>query len=175
MFYAHFASIEDPRMDINIKHGLLEVLFLTVTAVISGCEGWKDIYDFGQAKLSWLRQYRAFANGIPVDDTIARIISALVPEKFTECFIDWVNELRSYVGKEIISIDGKTLKRSFQTNDRQTALHSITVWNKSNGLILAQSGSEGKKNENKTVLELLDLVELKGAVITVLRNAVIHN
>lgn len=164
---AHFASIEDPRMDINVKHDLLEVLFLTVTAVISGCEGWKDIYDFGQAKLSWLRQYRAFANGIPVDDTIARIISALVPEKFTEWFIDWVNELRSYAGKEIISIDGKTLKHSFQTNDRQTALHSITVWSKSNGLILAQSGSEGKKNENKTVLELLDLVELKGTVITV--------
>ena len=82
-FIDYFGAISDPRKDINVKHNLLDVIFLTITGIISGCEGWKDIYDFGCAKLSWLRQYREFKNGIPVDDTIARIISALVPEEFT--------------------------------------------------------------------------------------------
>jgi len=106
-------------------------------------------------------------NGIPVDDTVARIISALVPEEFTKCFIDWVNEFRRFEGKEQISIDGKTLRHSFVDGDRMTALHSVTVWSKSNGLVLGQSRSKGKKNENKTVIELLDLIEMKGAVITI--------
>jgi DDE_Tnp_1-associated len=65
-FIDYFGEITDPRKDINVKHNLLEVIFLTITAVISGCEGWKDIYDFGRVKLSWLRQYREFKNRIPV-------------------------------------------------------------------------------------------------------------
>jgi len=74
-FIDHFSIIEDPRKDINVKHDFLDVLFLTVSAVISGAEGWQDIEDFGRDKLDWLRQYRAFKNGIPVDDTIARVTS----------------------------------------------------------------------------------------------------
>ena len=165
-FIDYFGEITDPRKDINVKHNLLDVIFLTITAVISGCEGWKDIYDFGRVKLCWLRQYREFKNGIPVDDTIARIISALVPEEFTKCFIDWVNELRRFEGKEQIAIDGKTLRHSFTDGDRMTALHSVTVWSKSNVLVLGQSRSKGKKNENKTVMELLDLIEIKDTIIT---------
>lgn len=165
-FIDYFGEITDPRKDINVKHNLLDVVFLTITGVISGCEGWKDINDFGREKLSWLRQYREFKNGIPVDDTIARIISALIPEEFTGCFIAWVNELRRFEGKEQIAIDGKTLRRSFANGDRMTALHSVTVWSKSNGLVLGQSRSKGKKNENRTVMELLDLIEMKDAIIT---------
>jgi len=165
-FIDYFGAVNDPRKDINVKHELLDVIFLTITGVTSGCEGWKDLYEFGCAKIEWLRKYRPFKNGIPVDDTIARIISALVPEEFTKSFIDWVNELRRYEGKEQISIDGKTLRHSFDNGDRMSALHSVTVWSKSNGLVLAQSRSKGKKNENKTVMELLDLIEIENAIIT---------
>jgi len=82
-------------------------------------------------------------------------------EEFTNCFIHWVNELRRYEGKEQIAIDGKTLCHSFNNSDRMSALHSVTVWSKSNGLVLVQSRSKGKKNENKTVMALLDLIEMK--------------
>lgn len=164
-FIDYFGSIQDPRKDINVKHDLLDVIFLTITGVVSGCEGWKDIHEFGCTKLDWLRKYREFKNGIPVDDTIARIISALLPEEFTQSFIDWVNEFRRYDGREQISFDGKTLRRSFD-GDRMSALHSVTVWSKSNGLVLAQSRSKGKKNENKTVLELIDMLELNGSIVT---------
>ncbi len=164
-FLEHFSIIEDSRYDINKKHNLLDVLFLTATAVMSGAEGWKDIQEFGKAKLDWLRQYRCFESGIPVDDTIARIISALDSGQFTRCFIAWVNELRSSKGCRQIAIDGKTLRHSFQ-GERSTALHSITAWSKTHGLVLAQMKSKNKKNENMSALELLDLLELNGAVIT---------
>ena len=164
-FIDHFSIIEDPRKDINVKHDFLDVLFLTVSAVISGAEGWQDIEDFGRDKLDWLRQYRAFKNGIPVDDTIARIVRAIAPEQFNQAFINWVNEIRQDNGKEQIAIDGKTLRHSFD-GDKQTALHSITAWSKSNGLVLAQSRSEGKKNENSSVLELLDTLNIDGAIVS---------
>lgn len=143
-FINHFSKITDPRTDINVKHNFLDILFLTVSAVLSGAEGWKDIKDFGDNKLNWLRQYRDFKNGIPVDDTIARIIRAIEPAQLNQSFIDWVNEIRVDNDQEQIAIDGKTLRHSFN-GDRHNALHSITAWSKSQGLVLAQLKSSGKK------------------------------
>jgi len=160
-----FSIIEDPRSHINQKHDLLDILFLTVSAVVSGAEGWSDIEYFGINKLSWLRQYREFKHGIPVDDTIARIIRAINPEQFNQAFINWVNEVRSDNGHEQIAIDGKTLRHSYG-EDHHSALHSITAWSKSAGLVLAQSKSQGKKNENQSVLEMLDILNIKGSLIS---------
>ena len=83
IFLDSFESMGDPRKDTNKKYRWLDVIFLTITGVVSGHEGWKDIHELGLAKLDWLRQYRPFHNGIPVDDTIARMISALESEAFT--------------------------------------------------------------------------------------------
>jgi predicted transposase YbfD/YdcC len=127
-FIDYFGEITDPRKDINVKHNLLDVIFLTITAVISGCEGWKDIYDFGRVKLCWLRQYREFKNGIPVDDTIARILSALVPEEFTKCFIDWVNELRRFEGKEQKAFMAD-LKLVYKATSKEMAQHHLLELN----------------------------------------------
>ena len=89
-FIDHFNKIEDTRSHINKKHELLDIIFLTVSAILSGAEGWKEIKAFGDAKLDWLRKFREFENGIPVDDTVARIISALAPNALLECLISWV-------------------------------------------------------------------------------------
>ena len=161
----HLATIEDPRRDINKKHDLLDLLFLTVSAVMSGAEGWKDIQEFGDEKLEWLRRYRPFLNGIPVDDTIARVVRALDPEQFNRAFIDWVNEVRAASGQEQIALDGKTLRRSHD-GEKHTALHSITAWGHECGLVLAQMKSQGKKNEQSSVMEMLELLQVKGAHIT---------
>ena len=164
-FIDHFSDLEDPRSDINKRYELLDIVFLVATAVMSGAEGWKEIKEFGDNKLEWLRQYRPYAQGIPVDDTIARIIGALSPEGFVSCFMNWVNELRAKEGGDQIAIDGKTLRRSFN-GERTTALHSIAAWSKTNGLVLSQMKSQGKKNENVSVLAMLDLLELKGSIVT---------
>ena len=161
----HLATIDDPRRDINKKHELLDILFLTVSAVLSGAEGWKDIKDFGDEKLEWLRRYRPFENGMPVDDTIARVVRALDPEQFNRAFLNWVNEVRQASGQEQIALDGKTLRRSHD-GEKDTALHSITAWGHECGLVLAQLKSTGKKNEQASVMAMLDLLQVKGAHIT---------
>lgn len=165
-FLDYFDTLEDPRSRINKTHDLLDVLFLTIAAILSGAEGWQDIKDFGDKKLDWLRKFRAFDNGIPVDDTIARIISRLDPDKFVECFLDWSNSLRVANGHDSIAIDGKTLRRSFKKGDRKSALHLISVWSDANQLVLGQFKSKGKKNEINTVMELLELIDIQGATVT---------
>jgi predicted transposase YbfD/YdcC len=164
-FIEHFSIIEDPRKDINVKYDFIDILFLTVSAVVSGAEGWQNIEDFGHDKLDWLRLHRLFKQGVPVDDTIARIIRAISPKQFNQAFINWVNEVRRDNGKEQIAIDGKTLRHSFD-GERHSALHSITAWSKSNGLVLAQARSEGKKNENASVLDMLDTLNISGAIVS---------
>jgi predicted transposase YbfD/YdcC len=164
-FMDHFETLSDPRSHINKRHDLHDILFLVVSALLSGAEGWKDIKEFGDVKLDWLRQFRAFEEGIPVDDTIARVISALAPEQFLSCFVSWVNELREADGKDILAIDGKTLRRSHD-GQRSSALHMVSVWSCQNGLVLGQSRSVGKKNEIETVMALLELLELKGSTVT---------
>lgn len=164
-FINHFESLEDTRSHINKKHELLDIIFLTVVAILSGAEGWKDIKQFGDNKLDWLRKFRAFEAGIPVDDTIARIISALEPTALLSCFMSWVNEIRTSQNQEIIAFDGKTLRHSFD-GDRKTALHSVSAYAVEQGLVLAQCKSLSKKNEVSTVMELIELLELKGNIIT---------
>ncbi|MFT5390445.1 MAG: putative transposase YbfD/YdcC [Gammaproteobacteria bacterium] len=111
-FFEHFESVEDPRSTINRRHDLLDIMLLTVGAVLWGAQRWKDIKDFGDVKLHWLRQFRAFEDGIPVDDAIARVMSTLAPAAMMSCSVDWVNKLRSAQGAECIAIDGKTFRRS---------------------------------------------------------------
>ncbi len=98
-------------------------MFLAVSAVLSGAEGWSDIEDFGRDKLDWLKQYRAFENGIPVDDTIAHIIRVVCPKQLNQAFLNWVNEIRVETVQSQIAIDGKTLRHSYD-GDKHTALHS---------------------------------------------------
>lgn len=164
-FLTHFTDIADPRTHINVKHDFLDVMFLTVSAILSGAEGWSDIEVFGRDRLDWLRQYRAFENGIPVDDTIARIVRVVCPKELNQAFLNWVNEIRVETGKPQIAIDGKTLRHSYD-GDKHTALHSITAWSKDAGIVLAQLKSSGKKNEHASVLDMLDTLDIKGALIS---------
>ena len=121
--------------------------------------------DGRNEKQDWLKKYRPFANGIPVDDTIARVVRAIDPEQFNRAFLSWVNEVREASGQEQIALDGKTLRRSHD-RERHSALHSITAWGHECGLVLAQMKSSGKKNEQASVMELLDMLQVKGAHIT---------
>ena len=164
-FLQHFAALPDPRSHINRTYDLLDVVFLTVCAVLSGAEGWKDIEKFGHNKLAWLRKFRRFEQGIPVDDTIARIIRALEPERMAQCFINWVNAIRRQQGHQLIAIDGKTLRHSYNAEPKD-ALHAITVWLREQSLVFSQSESAGKKNEIQSVQALIEMLEIANATVT---------
>ena len=162
----HFSKLEDPRVERNKKHELIDVIVLCVCAVLSGAEGWCDIEEFGRTKLEWLRRYVPLANGIPVDDTIARIISALSVSGFQECFLSWMEDVVKLSDGEIIALDGKTHRRSHDRKRGVKALHMVSAWACRNGVVLGQVKTEEKSNEITAVPQLLEKLELKGCIVT---------
>ena len=162
----HFSKLEDPRVYRNKKHELMDVVVRCVCAMLSGAEGWCDIEEFGRTKLDWLRRYVPLANGIPVDDTIARIISALSVKGFQECFLSWMENVVKFSEGEIIALDGKTHRRSHDGKRGVKALHMVSAWGCRNGVVLGQVKTDEKSNEITAVPELLEKLELKGCVVT---------
>ena len=124
-FISTFAHIVDSRIERCKKYDLLDILFLTLSAVVSGAEGWEDIEVFGKHKLDWLRRFRPFICGIPRYDTIARVLCRLKPEEVEQAFHNWINGLIDVTDCEVIAIDGKTARRSFDTRPAIGAIHSI--------------------------------------------------
>ena len=162
----HFSKLEDPRVDRNKKHELIDVVVLCVCAVLSGSEEWSDIEEFGRTKLDWLRRYVPLANRIPVDDTIARIISALSVSGFQECFLGWMEDVVKLSDGENIALDGKTHRRSHDRERGVKALHMVSAWACRNGVVLGQVKTDEKSNEIVAVPEFLEKLELKGCIVT---------
>jgi len=161
-----FSKLEDPRVDRNKKHALIDVIVLCVCAVLSGADGWSDIEEFGRAKLDWLRRYVPLANGIPVDDTIARIISALSVSGFQACFLSWMEDVVKLSDGEIIALDGKIHRRTHDRKRGVKAFHRVSAWACRNGMVLGQVKTDEKSNEITAVPELLEKLELKGCIVT---------
>lgn len=161
----HLTVVEETRSDINRKHDLVDVMFFVISAIMAGAEGWQDIETYGDSKEGWLKQYRPFSSGIPRRHTIARILRTVVAESLLKALLNWVNERRTYTGKPVIAFDGKVLRGSYR-NDSKTALQMVTAYDAENGLVLSQKPTATKNCEINTVRQMLDVLNLKGAVIT---------
>ncbi len=135
----HISIIPDYRQAWKVEHKLSDILLLTICAVISGAESWEDIEDFGETHLDFLKQYGDFENGIPVHDTIARVVSCISPAKFHECFINWMRDCHSSDDKDVIAIDGKTLRHSYDKSRRRGAIHVISAFSTMHSLVIGQS------------------------------------
>lgn len=165
-FLKYFDSISDPRIERCKKHNLIDILFLAISAVISGSEGWEDIENFGHIKLDWLRQYRPFEAGIPRHDTIARVICRLKSSEIEQAFQGWVSSLIETTGCDVIAVDGKTARRSFSTKDRNNALHTVSAWSCQHQLVLGQVAVDAKSNEITAIPELLHMLDIENSIIT---------
>ena len=165
-FVSHFSNLPDPRIDRKKKYPLIEIIFLVVAGTISGCEGWKSIKDFGEVKLKWLRKFFPYANGIPVDDTLARVMERLNTKAFQACFIEWISSAIKSVGGDIVPIDGKTLRRSHDKGRDKSAIHMVSAWSTSHGVVLGQEKTSEKSNEITAIPALLEVLELKGCIVT---------
>ncbi len=166
-FSEFFSDLHDPRQSAKISYPLFDILFLTVCAVIGGCEGWEDIEDFGQAHSRWFQDKGLFPNGLPVHDTIARVISSLAPEQFQACFLKWMQAVNSRAKGELIAIDGKVLRSSYNTNDRQSTIHMVSAFASANGMVLGQVKTDAKSNEITAIPELLALLDVTGCLISI--------
>ena len=117
---AQLLQLTDPRRKCRRKHELIDVLMIAVTALLCGAENFTHMAQFGKAKESWLRSFLTLANGIPSHDTFRRVFMLLAPEKFSSVFLSWTQSLREAVGAEVVALDGKTVRRSFDSAKGQS-------------------------------------------------------
>lgn len=169
VFRSHFSGMKDPRRT-NKGHYLYpleEILFLSISAVISGMDDWTSIHMFGQLKLSWLRQYLPYKHGIPSHDVLGKVFAVLDPVQFNRCFSDWVNSMAEFTGGEVVAIDGKTICGSDDKALGRSALHVVSAYAAGNRLCLGQQAVAEKSNEITAIPALLRLLTVKDCVITI--------
>ena len=163
----HFAKLDDPRTDHTKLHGLLDIIAITLCAVVSGCDHWTDIETYAEEKFDWLATFLDLPNGIPSHDTLGRVFAALNAAAFQECFLSWMHAVVGASNGKLIAIDGKTLRRSFDTAKGKNAIHLVSAWASENHLLLGQQAVADKSNEITAIPALLKLLDLQGALVTI--------
>ena len=163
----YFAEVSDPRVDRTKLHLLMDILVIAICAVICGADTWVEMEAYGRAKEQWLRQFLALPNGIPSHDTFARVIARLNPEEVQQCFLRWMQAVREVTEGEVVAIDGKSLRRSFDRATGKGAIHMVSAWASVNRLVLGQEKVDEKSNEITAIPALLQLLELKGCIVTI--------
>jgi hypothetical protein len=149
-----------------VLYPLDEVLLLTLCAVLCGADGWVSVALFGEQKLDFLRRYRPFDNGTPSHDQLGLIFGALDAQAFQTCFIAWTQALSGAISG-VVAIDGKTARRSFDRAAGKGAIHMVSAWSSQQKLVLGARAVNEKSNEITAIPELLDLLAIKGAIVTI--------
>src|SRR5215210_8138158 len=163
---ACFAGLEDPRETRRCDHQLIDILAIAVCAVIACAESWEDIELYGRSKQAWLETFLELPNGIPSHDTFRRVFMLLDPDAFEACFATWAQSLAVEVEREVIAVDGKTVRRSGSRRHEQGPLHLVSAWASGRGLALGQREVDGQSNEIAAIPELLDVLRLDGCIVT---------
>lgn len=164
-FLDHFAEIEDPRLQRNQLYTVAEILLVTLLAVICGAEGWQDVENYGRSKIGYLRCYLPYVNGIPSDDTVRRFFRGLNPDYFKEIFSQWVQHIAHVANAKVIAIDGKSNRRTFDKDG--DVLHMVSAFASEARVVLAQEKVSDKSNEITAIPLLLDILDVKGHIVTI--------
>jgi predicted transposase YbfD/YdcC len=163
----HFAELTDPRRDHLKEHRLLDIVTITLCAVICGADDWVNVAMFGRAKEAWLRTFLALPGGIPSHDTFGRVFARLDPEELRRCFLTWVAAVVGAPSEQVVAVDGKTLRGSHDRRRGTSALHLVSAWATASDLVLAQVAVDTKSNEITAIPALLRLLSLEGATVTI--------
>ncbi|GHV37792.1 ISAs1 family transposase [Synergistales bacterium] len=164
--HEYFRELTDPRSNSYTRHLLMDILVIALCATIGGAEGFNDIELYGRMKETWFRTFLDLPNGIPSHDTFNRVFSLLSPEEFSKCFIKWTQSLAKKL-EGVVAIDGKTLRRSFLSASKTTALHMVSAWSSENKLVLGQIRTAAKSNEITAIPELISMLDIKGCTVTI--------
>ena len=163
----HFSSLEDPRQLKKCKHELIDIMAISICAVVCGAEGFKEIERYGKMKIEWLQTFLKLENGIPTHHTIGRLFFSICPEKFQACFSNWVNDILERIEGQLIPIDGKTVRRSYDNSSNKSAIHIVNAWASENNALLAQITTEEKSNEVTAIPKLIDLIDIRGCTVSI--------
>lgn len=164
--WIHFSKLEDPRIDRQKLHPLMDIIVIAICAVICGAETWVDMENFGKARIGWFKKFLELPNGVPSHDTFGRVFGLLKATAFEECFIDWVQAVNQVTKGQVIAIDGKELRHSYDTFMGKKAIHLVSAWASENRVVLAQRKVDNKTNEISVIPELLDTLEVAGCIVT---------
>ena len=166
-FFDHFRIVQDPRLDRNKRHELIDIIVITICAVLCGADDWVDVASFGEAKEKWFKTFLMLPNGIPSHDTFGRVFALLDTDQFEAGFRSWVSTLACLLPGEVVAIDGKTIRRSHDRKNGQTAIHMVSAWAHGNGLTLGQVATDIKSNEITAIPKLLKILNISGCLVTI--------
>ncbi|PSB14700.1 ISAs1 family transposase [Phormidesmis priestleyi ULC007] len=164
---SHFADLDDPRNQRGKDHRLLDIVAIAICAVICGAESWVDIELYGQSKQEWLGTFLSLNKGIPSHDTFARVFARLDPDQMQACFISWIRAISQLSAGEVIAIDGKTVRHSYDRANGKGAIHMVSAWASANRLVLGQRKVDEKSNEITAIPQLLQVLAIEGCIVTI--------
>lgn len=162
----HFAELTDPRRR-EVTYPLINVVVIAVCAVICGADDFVAIAKFGMTKRDWLARFLDLKDGIPSHDRFNAILAAIKPAEFEKCLLSWITALHEITDGQVIAIDGKTLRRSFDAARSKAAIHMVSAWATANHISLGQVVVDAKSNEITAIPKLLEMLELSGAMVTI--------
>jgi len=161
-----FDALDDPRPGTNVMHLLTDMLAIAITAVICGAESWSEVAYFGRCKEKWFRTFLRLPHGIASHDTFGRVFGMIDPDQFERCFMAWTAYL-SEDRERLVALDGKTLRKSFDSASDRSAIHLVSAWCETNHTVLGQLAVEEKSNEITAIPKLLELLDLNKTTVTI--------
>ncbi len=163
----HFVRLRDPRRNHCKRHLLIDIIVITLCATICGANDWQQIATFAQRRHDWLKTFLSLPNGIPSHDTFERVFDRLDPQAFLSCFQRWVETLTHALGLKHVAIDGKTMRHSGNATKKLKPLHIVSAWATEHHLTLGQVAVDDKSNEITAIPQLLELLDVHGALVTI--------
>lgn len=162
----HFANLTDPRRR-KVTYPLINIVVIAVCAVIGGADDFVAIADFGETKRKWFARFLDLEEGIPSHDRFNAVLAAIKPAEFEQCLLSWITALHDITGGQVIAIDGKTLRRSFDAASGKAAIHMVSAWATANHISLGQVVVDAKSNEITAIPKLLEILDISGALVTI--------
>jgi predicted transposase YbfD/YdcC len=166
-FEHHFQDLPDPRIERARKHPLINIVFVAVCGVLCGANSFAGIHEFAIDRRNWLARYLDLTNGIPSEDTLARVLARLDPGAFEKCLLSWIQAVQEVTENRLVAIDGKTVRGSSDQETGRAAIHMVSAWATENKLSLGQVVVDEKSNEITAIPELLQALEISGALVTI--------
>ena len=162
----HFAELTDPRRR-EVTYPLINIVVIAVCAVVCGADDFVAIAEFGRKKRRWLARFLDLRNGIPSHDRFNAILAAIKPVEFEKCLLSWITALQDITDGQVIAIDGKTLRRSFDATSSKSAIHMVSAWATANQISLGQVVVDEKSNEITAIPKLLEMLDISGCLVTI--------
>ena len=162
----HFAPLTDPRRR-RVTHSLINIVTIALCAIVAGADDFVSIAAYGCKKRKWLERFLDLRSGIPSHDRFNAVLGAIRPAEFEQCLLSWITALHQITDGQLIAIDGKTLRRSFDATSSKSAIHMVSAWATANHISLGQVVVDDKSNEITAIPKLLQILELSGCLVTI--------